>query len=153
MLVEPEHRALPWTRGGPHRVGEDLSADRIEVMSEHVQPGQVQMDPVRDLEAVCLAQILDETDDLAGQAPQPKILVEREVEGHHFAPVARHREAGPALHPQLNVPLGQLHDPVGKGDLDSATSLEGGRHLGRIERVNARGSACTEDPRRGPSTL
>src|ERR1700733_5350891 len=82
--TSPGPAALGWRPR--HRAGQHLAADVVEERGQVVDPDQPDTDPIRHLEAGCLAQVLYVTHELADEPAPAQVVVEGEVEGHPLPP-------------------------------------------------------------------
>ena len=139
VVVEIQWRALALARPDHDLDSQHLARDEVEVRGQRVEAHEVQPDPVGDLEPARLAQVLDQTHDVAGQSP---------------AGAARRRAPGPARRPRL--PRGRPRNPAGgrtrsvtsSGDeLDRLAAEADGDRVARLEGVGRR-RRCRAPPGR-----
>ena len=76
-------------------VGEDLRGQLVEPLGQVVDTRHVQHDPIRDVEAGVLPQVLDLTHDVAQVPAAQEVVGQGEVQRDDLAAVARDREAAP----------------------------------------------------------
>ena len=121
--LEVQHRSCALAGALRDGDGQHLAPDVVEILLDHVQPLEVQMDAIGDVEPAVLAQVLQETDDLSGQATVAQRFVKREIERHHLSPSAGHGEALLPAHAELHVVGAELDRPAGERERDRLCRL------------------------------
>ena len=87
-------------------------------------------------------------DHLPRQAPAPEVVVQGQVEGHHFGPVAGDGEAGLGPYPQLDLLATELDGAAVEVDDHRAAVGQGGRRRHAVHRAHGRPQLL--DPRPQP---